>query len=224
MAALIHEQMTKVSVAIGAIGKTRENTQQGFRFRGIDEFLDTAHPVFGAHGVSVVPTVLSREVFHHPRDKGFWTQVFLTVRYDFYAADGSSISAAAAGEGLDLADKATNKAMSSAFKYVLMQALCIPLRDMADSDADPNDSTTGATTTHQRARSAARAPRAQRQQGQPASAADLRALIDTLSGVPDHVQDQMRAWCKAEHIVLKRATSAQHDAALAELARLSASA
>ncbi len=38
------------------------------------------------------------------------------------------------GEGLDNSDKATNKAMSGAMKYALIELFCVPTQDVEDSD------------------------------------------------------------------------------------------
>ena len=58
------------------------------------------------------------------------------MKYTFYAEDGSSVSAVVQGEGMDSADKSSNKAMSVAFKYACFQVLCIPTEEMKDPDAE----------------------------------------------------------------------------------------
>jgi hypothetical protein len=57
-------------------------------------------------------------------------RVMLRVGYRIYGPDGSYIEAASYGEGTDSGDKATSKAMTMAFKYLLFELLCI---------ADPED-------------------------------------------------------------------------------------
>ena len=64
------------------------------------------------------------------------------MKYTFYAEDGSHIEAGVVGEGMDSGDKATNKAMSVAFKYACFQVFCIPTEEMKDPDAEtPPEST-----------------------------------------------------------------------------------
>ncbi len=58
------------------------------------------------------------------------------MKYTFYAEDGSHIEAVVVGEGMDSGDKATNKAMSAAFKYACFQVFCIPTEEMKDPDAE----------------------------------------------------------------------------------------
>jgi predicted outer membrane protein len=48
--------------------------------------------------------------------------------------DGSSHTIKTYGEAMDSADKATNKAMSAAYKYAAIQSFCIPTE--GDHDAD----------------------------------------------------------------------------------------
>ena len=56
------------------------------------------------------------------------------IKYTFYAEDGSNVSAVVIGEGMDSGDKATNKAMSIAFKYACFQVFCIPTEEMKDKN------------------------------------------------------------------------------------------
>ena len=59
------------------------------------------------------------------------------IRYRFFTVDGSYIDAVVVGEGMDSGDKATNKAMSVAFKYACFQTFCIPTENLIDDpDAD----------------------------------------------------------------------------------------
>ena len=58
------------------------------------------------------------------------------VKYTFYAEDGSHVDAVVIGEGMDSGDKATNKAMSIAFKYACFQVFCIPTEEMVDPDSE----------------------------------------------------------------------------------------
>jgi len=63
------------------------------------------------------------------------------VKYTFYADDGSSVQAVVVGEGMDSGDKATNKAMSIAFKYACFQTFCIPTEEMVDPDTESHEIT-----------------------------------------------------------------------------------
>jgi hypothetical protein len=58
----------------------------------------------------------------------------LKIRYDFFARDGSSVSATVMGEGMDSGDKASNKAMAVAHKYALLQILSIPTEESLDTE------------------------------------------------------------------------------------------
>lgn len=59
------------------------------------------------------------------------------MKYRFFAVDGSYVDAVVVGEGMDSGDKATNKAMSVAFKYACFQTFCIPTENLIDDpDAD----------------------------------------------------------------------------------------
>lgn len=135
--AQIFEAINKVIADCPAIGKNQRNQQQGFMYRGVDMVMNTFQPLFAKHCIFVVPEVLDshREERQTARGGNLIYSV-LKVRYTFYAADGSSVSAVVQGEGMDSADKSSNKAMSVAFKYALFQVFCIPTEEMVDPDAE----------------------------------------------------------------------------------------
>lgn len=60
------------------------------------------------------------------------------AEFDFVATeDGSKHTVETYGEAMDSSDKATNKAMSIAYKYAAFQAFCIPTEETAiDADAE----------------------------------------------------------------------------------------
>lgn len=134
---MIYASIAAIMGEIGAIGKNKRNEQQKFMYRGIDDVMNTLNPLFAKHQVFVVPEVLdkSREE-RTTRNGGNLIYTTLTVRYTFYAADGSFITAQVVGEGMDSADKSTNKAMAVAMKYAMFQVFCIPTEEMVDPDSE----------------------------------------------------------------------------------------
>ncbi len=138
--ALIHEQIIKIMSEIGHIGKDRKNQSQGYNFRGVDDVYEAAQPLFARHGVFVAPTVLSmiREERQSKAGGALFVTV-LTIRYDFTATDGSSVSCTMIGEGMDLGDKAANKAMSVAHKYAILEVLLIPTVEPKDPENDSHE-------------------------------------------------------------------------------------
>lgn len=133
----IHEAIIRVINDCPAIGKDSRNEQQKFMYRGIDAVMNVFQPLFAKHGIFVVPEVLdSQREERHTQKGGSLIYSILKVKFTFYAKDGSSICAVVQGEGMDLADKSSNKAMSAAYKYALFQTFCIPTEEMKDPDAD----------------------------------------------------------------------------------------
>ena len=133
----IYEAISAVMQDVGAIGKDTKNTQQGFMFRGIDAVMNALQPALLKNHIFVVPEVLEQTREERQTSKGA-TLLYsiLWMRYTFYAEDGSSVSATVIGEGMDSGDKASNKAMSIAFKYACFQVFCIPTEEMKDPDAE----------------------------------------------------------------------------------------
>ena len=134
----IYGAILGVMTDIGAIGKDSKNAQQGFMYRGIEAVMNALQPAMIKNDMFVVPDLLEQKREERVTAKGAsLIHSVLKVRYDFIAVkDGSRISATVGGEGMDTADKATNKAMSAAFKYACFQVFCIPTEEMKDPDAD----------------------------------------------------------------------------------------
>lgn len=132
------------------IGKNRKNDQQGYKFRGIDDVYNELAPLLSKHALCILPRILSRDCVERTTAKGgaiFYVTV--EAEFDFVSADDGSVHTVKTfGEAMDSADKATNKAMSAAYKYAAFQAFCIPTE--GDNDAD--------ATTHEIKPKAAPAP------------------------------------------------------------------
>jgi hypothetical protein len=136
----VYEAIAKVMAAMGKEGitKDRKNQQQGYAFRGIDDVYNALSPLLAAHGLVVLPRVLSRECVERVTAKGgaiFYVTV--EAEFDFVSVeDGSKHIVKTYGEAMDSADKATNKAMSAAYKYAAFQTFCIPTEGNNDADME----------------------------------------------------------------------------------------
>lgn len=133
----IFETINAVMEEIGAVGKNSRNEKQKYMYRGVDDVMNALNPAFIKHKLFMVPEVVSqkREERQTANEKNLIYSV-LSVKYTFYAEDGSSIYTIVPGEGMDSGDKASNKAMSAAFKYACFQTFCIPTEEMQDPDAE----------------------------------------------------------------------------------------
>ncbi len=135
----VYKAINAVQADLATVGITKDRRNQqgsGYNFRGIDDVYNTIAPLLAKHGLCILPRVLSREVTERVSQKGgalFYVTV--EVEFDFVAAeDGSKHIVKTFGEAMDSGDKATNKAMSAAYKYACFQAFSIPTE--ADNDAD----------------------------------------------------------------------------------------
>lgn len=139
MTNLVYEKINAVMGDLSKIGiaKSGINSQQGFNFRGIDQIYAALSPVLSSHGLMCLPRVLSRtsETRQTSAGKNIY-YVFVSVEYDIVATDGSKHTVCVTAEAMDSADKATNKALSAAFKYMALQVFCIPVEGQDDADAD----------------------------------------------------------------------------------------
>jgi hypothetical protein len=142
MSNLIYKKMTEVMRDIGSVGKDQKNQAQGFKFRGIDQFVNALNPALIKHGVFIAPRCVSeqhelKEVTRGSGKQGVDKHVTILMEYDFFAEDGSKVTIGPIpAEGLDSGDKATNKALSGALKYALIQTFSVPTEDMAEADLE----------------------------------------------------------------------------------------
>jgi hypothetical protein len=124
------------------IAKEGENQQQGFRFRGIDQVLDRMGRHLVDANLVIIPALQTRDVVERVNSRGNpLLYVTVTVEYTILSAvDGSQVKAVFPGEAMDSGDKATNKALSAAYKYMAFQLFSIPV---AGEDADSQSPTLG---------------------------------------------------------------------------------
>ena len=133
----IYQSIINIMNETEAISKARTNPQQGYKFRGIDDIYNALHSLFAKHGVFITSEVISENREERQTAKGgILLYSILTVKFLFLASDGSSVSCTTKGEAMDSGDKATNKAMSAALKYALMQMLLIPTEEEKDTEAN----------------------------------------------------------------------------------------
>jgi hypothetical protein len=134
----VYAAINKVQAEIAKVGiaKDRNNQAQGFKFRGIDDVYNALAPLIPAAGLVILPRVISREVTERAsKNGGAIFYVNIVVEYDFVCAeDATKHTVVMVGEAMDSADKATNKALSAAYKYACFQVFCIPTE--GDNDAD----------------------------------------------------------------------------------------
>ena len=137
---LIYGKISQIMKDCPAIGKNQRNAQQGYAYRGIDDAMNTLQNLLPKYGVFYVPEVLesSREE-RTTKSGGNLIYSILKVKYTFYAEDGSHVAAVVQSEGMDKADKSSNKAMSAACKYALFQVFNIPTKEFVDPDATTPD-------------------------------------------------------------------------------------
>lgn len=132
---MIFSKIPAIMADVPTIGKNRKNQAQGYQFRGIDDMYNELHEIFVRHKVFFTSKVLNSEREERQTKSG-GTMIYSTidVEFTFYAEDGSSIISVMKGEAMDSGDKASNKAMSTALKYALMQLLMIPTEDLKDTE------------------------------------------------------------------------------------------
>lgn len=146
------EALAAVMADLPAIGKDQRASPQqgGYAYRGIEQVTMHVQPLLAKHKVVLVPRVVEHEIVEVVVNGKPWTDTRLLIEYTIYGPGGVSDTIAGPriyAIGRDNSDKGSNKAMTQAYKYALLQLLCVS--DSAD-DADG--------TTHQVSGAVARSP------------------------------------------------------------------
>lgn len=139
----VYSAINSVQAALSKTGitKNREakdwNGKSMYAFRGIDDVYNIVSPLLAENRLCIIPRMVSRQVSERVNAKG--TALFyvtVEAEFDFVSAeDGSMHTARTFGEAMDSGDKATNKAMSAAYKYACFQTFAIPTEGDNDPDA-----------------------------------------------------------------------------------------
>lgn len=148
----VYEKISAIQGALAKVGIAKEgtNTQQNYKFRGIDQVYAALSPLLAEHGLCVLPRMVdierSERVSIKPGYNGGQPKesvlfyVTVTAEFDFVAVeDGSRHTVRTYGEAMDSGDKATNKAMSAAYKYAAFMAFAIPTEGDNDDDAQTHE-------------------------------------------------------------------------------------
>jgi hypothetical protein len=134
----VYKAINRVQTALArsGIGKDSTNTYDNYKFRGIDAVYNAMSPLLASEGLCILPRMLTRTCEERQSQKG-GALFYVTVEAEFdlvCAEDGSKHTVRTFGEAMDRGDKATNKAMSAAYKYAAFQTFAIPTE--GDNDAD----------------------------------------------------------------------------------------
>lgn len=135
----VYRAISRVMDEIGRLGMGKDgyNQSQKFAFRGIDQVYEVLNPLMVKHGLMILPRygAVQRDQYT-TKSGGTMFSVSIPGEFDIVCAeDGSKHTVCIIGEGMDTGDKATNKAMSVAYKYAALQIFCIPVKGNDDPDA-----------------------------------------------------------------------------------------
>lgn len=137
----VYQCINRVQAELAKIGIAKDRQcEQGarFRYRGIDEVYKTLAPLLSSTGLCILPRIVGRVCEERKSAKG-GALFYVTVEaeFDFVSMeDGTRHVVRTYGEAMDSGDKATNKAMSIAYKNAIFMAFSVP----TDGDNDPDAS------------------------------------------------------------------------------------
>lgn len=140
----VYQAINHVQTELSKIGisKDKRNSQgAGYNFRGIDDVYNVLSAIMATHGLCIIPRMISRSCEERiSKNGGALFYVTVEAEFDLVSAeDGSKHTARTFGEAMDSGDKATNKAMSAAYKYMAFQTFAIPTEGDNDSESQTHE-------------------------------------------------------------------------------------
>lgn len=131
----IYEALAAVTREISPIGKDRKNEQQGFKYRGIEDFINEIHTLYARHGIIVFSDVLDvMETERVTKNGGTMLYPRASVRFTFFHEGGTCHTSTITGSAMDSADKGLNKCYSIAYKYAITFLHNVPTSILSDPD------------------------------------------------------------------------------------------
>jgi hypothetical protein len=180
-AANVVEAITRVIRDMPAVTRDARAPEEhgGYAYRAVDDITAHVGPLLARHGVVFVPCVETVDIRDVMIDQTPWTDTVVTVRYRICGPGGLSdvAEAVVVGIGRDDAGKGAAKAMTAAFKYVLLQTFCIGDRQ---HDADCERAVADAHVT---------APRDA-----------INDLVERIRTTSPQVAAQFKTWKRAERV------------------------
>lgn len=141
MTQTIKQTISKVALEIAKKGlsKDSKNKIQDYMYRGIDGLYDLLGIIFAENGLIILPEEVNNHdlcvIGKSSKGNDIYRAV-VKVSYLICHAHGDDVlKAEFVGEAFDNADKATNKAFTAAYKYLMFQLFAIPING-EDNDAD----------------------------------------------------------------------------------------
>lgn len=186
----VYDAILRVAAKMSELGisKDRKNQNGQYNFRGIDDVINALSPLYVANKLLVLPEVLERTCDERHSKSGA-PLFYVTVKTRFVLVSVEDESQVVVGpfygEAMDSSDKATNKAMSAAYKYFAFQTFAIPT-EADDADAESHEPV---------ARPAKAAPRPARALTECSSVDELRAWVrDQVPTLANEGKTAKRAW------------------------------
>lgn len=144
----LRQKLGEVRRRIGYIQKRGYNERHNYNYVAAADIAGTVGDILAELGVVVIPRLES--ITYEPHAPGRIDSVRVArviMAYTFTDEDsGEEITARVAGEGLDVGDKASYKAMTGALKYALLQSFLLATGD--DPEDERADSRSGFGSEH----------------------------------------------------------------------------
>lgn len=130
--------LVNTDISLVGFAKDSKNVMQGYKYRGIDGLYDLLSPIFAKHGLVIIPSAIEhhREIAGQTAKGANTYAVIVKMQYEICHIHNEQTKIATFyGEAMDTSDKATNKAKTSAYKYMAFELFNIPITG-DDNDAD----------------------------------------------------------------------------------------
>lgn len=185
------EALAAVTREITPISKERKNAQQGFMYRGIEDFINEIHNLYAKHGILVfVEELENSEVERTTKSNTLMFYPKARIKFTFVHESGEgSRDVIITGSASDAGDKGLNKCYSIAYKYALTFLHNVPTDVLNDPDATTPPENSPRNGSNQKGEKVPHASKRTVAYG----TKDYHDLVKWLKADPKHTIDKIKA-------------------------------
>lgn len=143
----VTEAIAAIMAELPGIGKDQHASpsQGGYGYRGIEAITGALQPLLAKYGVVLFPRGEITQIREITVNDKPWTDTVVAVEYEIsHGPSDTSKIVRVPGIGRDNSDKGSNKGMTQAFKYALLQTFCIS-DPKDDNDGEHHEADAGTT-------------------------------------------------------------------------------
>lgn len=132
---MIYQQMAKAMKSIGKVNKSGDRKDLNFKFVKTEDIVEAASEALAENGICLEVQIVGKPEFgEKSTQRGTQETCMVMLSVKFIAEDGSFVEQMMPGKAASSGNESLAIAMTYAYKYILLKALCIPTPSGEEED------------------------------------------------------------------------------------------